>query len=576
MEESGGPLLRLGGSLQWLSSKPFLPAIYLVPGIGTPISLCPDHLFATSPFLRQLLPAGPLSSAYSLHLPDVKGSDVTSALQLLATGLTNPIQGLANFNRQMGAIWEIFDLLGVQINMSGGFEITETVAPVKSGVGNNRFRGLEEESEQRKNEKGNGSPVLRVPLRVEDEIWDGDSIPKSRLSECEAEQLQVETQHDGNCNGTRFYGDFENNNEAGNNKNNSGVIAELHGVSAARRKSVGKRKKELELQVGGVMGQESECSEQLDVAPSRKSRNRNCKTAVVKTKSPLLNEGPSQEESGEKLGHPFLCTFCGKRFGVRKYMNRHIRDQHSSRSNQSVECVCQQCGKVFSNKESLRKHTKRFHPIQGFPCKHDGCSEVSMSKSEATQHYRAQHVLVEDVGDSLAEKRTLCNPRTEIDGGSLNACKLCGKSFRERSSLNEHMKRCTARCSNNFSSEEDNVENSSSVMNQNRNWNPNLSGPEVEGDGSSLCTILSASTAILAIEESCHGQPHDARENEVEMFGSEDQGETAEASLSESAAPGEDEDESQYRTCPFCTKAVLSSNFDKHVRKHQPITRAIN
>ena len=54
------PLIRLGGSLQWLSSKPLLPAIHLVPGMGTPISLCPDHLLANSPFMRQLLPAGNL------------------------------------------------------------------------------------------------------------------------------------------------------------------------------------------------------------------------------------------------------------------------------------------------------------------------------------------------------------------------------------------------------------------------------------------------------------------------------------------------------------------------------------
>ena len=61
----------------------------------------------------------------------MKGSDVTSALQLLATGGIGPIKGLANFNRQMGAIWEIFDLLGVQIETSGGFEVTETPAAAK-------------------------------------------------------------------------------------------------------------------------------------------------------------------------------------------------------------------------------------------------------------------------------------------------------------------------------------------------------------------------------------------------------------------------------------------------------------
>ena len=124
----------------------------------------------------------------------MKGSDVISALQLLATGLTNPIQGLANFNCKMGAIWEVFDLLGVQINMSGGFEVTETVATAKPGGDSNRV--LDEESEQGSSSQKQAEKVkvplgIRVPLRVEDEIWDGESIPKSRLSECEAEQLQV-------------------------------------------------------------------------------------------------------------------------------------------------------------------------------------------------------------------------------------------------------------------------------------------------------------------------------------------------------------------------------------------------
>jgi len=546
MEESRDPLLRLGGSLQWLSSKPLLPAIYLVPGIGTPISLCPDHLLATSPFLRQLLPPGPLSSAYSLHLPDVKGSDVTSALQLLTTGLTKPIQGLANFNSQMGAIWEIFDLLGVQINMSGGFEVTETIATVKPGVGN--LRAAEEESEERKrlqNEKGKVLPGLRVPLRVEDEIWDGDSIPKSRLSECEAEQLQVETQHDDNCNGRRFSGDFENN-KAGNNNNNnnSGEIAKCHSMDAGRRESVRKRK-ELEGSFeGGVVGQELEGSEPLNVAPSRNSRKRNCKTTALKTNAPLSSEGPSQQESNEELGNPFLCTFCGKSFSVRAYMNRHIRDQHSSGSNQSDKFVCQECGKVFRSKVILKRHTKRFHPIHGFPCKHDGCSEVSMSKSDASKHYRSKHILMVEVDDSLAVKRTFSNPKTEIASASQNTCKLCGKSFRERSSLNEHIKRCKTRCSNYFSIEEE----------QNPNLSKELKSPGVENE---------------------HQVDGDERGNEEEIFEADGQGENAEVSLPEFTAPGE-EDESQYRACPFCAKAVLAVHFDKHVRKHQPITRAIN
>ena len=59
---------------------------------------------------------------------------MASALQLLATGLTDPIRGLSKFNKKMGAIWEIFDLLGVQINKSGDFEVTETVVAGKPEI----------------------------------------------------------------------------------------------------------------------------------------------------------------------------------------------------------------------------------------------------------------------------------------------------------------------------------------------------------------------------------------------------------------------------------------------------------
>ena len=102
---------------------------------------------------------------------------------------------------------------------------------------------------------------------------------------------------------------------------------------------------------------------------------------------------------------------------------------------------------------------------------------------------------------------------------------------------------------------------SSALMEKNQNFSKVCSAPEVDYDKQ---------------EEACFdGWLDDERENEKEIFGTEDQGETAEASKSESAAQGEN-NLSQYRACPFCAKSVPTTQFDKHVRKHQPITRAIN
>ena len=102
---------------------------------------------------------------------------------------------------------------------------------------------------------------------------------------------------------------------------------------------------------------------------------------------------------------------------------------------------------------------------------------------------------------------------------------------------------------------------SSALMEENQNFSKVCSAPEVDYDKQ---------------EQECFdGWLDDERENEVEIFGTEDPGETAKASQSESSAQGED-DLSQYRTCPFCAKSVPVTQFDKHVRKHQAITRAIN
>lgn len=384
-------------------------------------------------------------------------------------------------------------------------------------------------------------------------------------------------QLDGNCNNKLFSGDFENNNRAGENDNkagdgvnSTGENAELENLSVGGREAVGERREFQEPSECSVVSQESEGSGDFDATPPRIPSMRNCKSNGARASSGMETEprlscgSPSQEEPVEKLRLPFLCTYCGKRFRLRSYMNRHIREQHTG-SNRG-EYVCQQCGNVYSSKMSLQKHMKRIHPIQGFPCKHVGCAEVFMSRAEASQHYKNLHVLDKISESSLAEKQTFSNPRTETDGVSLKACNLCGKSFRHRSSLDEHMKRCKTRHSNalinNFNSEEETVTmDSSALMEKNENFSKVCSTPEVDYDKQ---------------EEECFdGWLDDERENEMEIFGTEDQGETVEASLSELAAQGED-DLSQYHACPFCAKSVSATQFDKHVRKHQPITRAIN
>ena len=60
-------LCHLNGSVQWLSATPYLPILQIVPGKGKPLAFPPDHLLASSPLLRDLLPAGWIFSFPLIH-----------------------------------------------------------------------------------------------------------------------------------------------------------------------------------------------------------------------------------------------------------------------------------------------------------------------------------------------------------------------------------------------------------------------------------------------------------------------------------------------------------------------------
>ena len=559
---------------------------------------------------------------------------MASALQLLATGLTDPIRGLSEFNKKMGAIWEIFDLLGVQINMSGGFEVTETVVTGKSaGVGK-----LPEE-DQEKSFPSRKEKMKKNPLRVEDEFWDGESLPKSRVSECEAENFQVKESEDCSladefCSNNGVFGDFENNNEAGDEAGDQSPRASRPGSTVllqncCRVEAASERNEEENVE-GIVTTVTCQEAEDLKESPSNNQAKKNCKTnegvsasdndGVCATKGSLsatkkCASGAKRKKtsplSDEELKRPFLCTYCAKRFSLKRSMTRHVDNIHLKSKpvklemkGEKVECVCQHCGKViscqrnlskhirimhppngvprkqssshtermcqhcgkvFNCQSNLSKHTKNMHPPNGVPCKHVGCSEVFVGKLEATQHYKDVHTSVEDKVDRLEQSRALSSD-LKTDDDSLTPCKQCGKRFKQQSSLNDHMKKCKARSSsaqiNDFSSEGETLEVSSSGL---VDGNPDHS--------QEWCGVKEDNE--VRTEESLDGYEQlddDPGSEIVEFFEAEVQEENGSPA---SAAQGED-DVSQERTCPFCAKVVQAPQFEKHVRKHQPITRALN
>jgi len=546
-ENSKGPLLRLQGSLHWLPSSALLPAIGITAGVGgSSILLFPDHLLATSPFLRQILPSGPLCTAYSVLLPDVNDEDVASALQLLATGKTDPIRGLTKFNKKMAAIWEVFELLGVQIDMRRGFQVTESVGT----------KLLESQSAPENSRDHNGEDQVVAKLRVDDELWEGDSQPKSRISECEAEELHVEK-----CDNSHQVEEYTNKglekslvlklSEDQENNETIGAGQRLDQQNSCREQRLCKSKESPPIFEGKLVQQESEeGSEGNTIHPQIQKKSTWLEDAVIETSQHPddLVKDNKREQCDEK---PFLCPQCGVSFRLKSYLNRHIREVHLAVN--KGEYICHHCGNNFKNKTSLKVHIRRWHSPQGMPCKHPDCEERFSNNREASLHYKQVHILKKETKTKTRSSKT---------------CQHCGESFCKQSSLDAHLKECQLTSSGvsaiNFSSEDQSLlEPSPKIyIENNLQSGKDCGGLEKESHGyfdeiyaQEFGEVVENSSGV-EVDEGSKGHALQPQYNEFLTLNSS-------------------ETQCQQLACPFCAKILLATQFEKHVRKHKPITRTL-
>jgi len=548
-ENSRGPLLRLEGSLHWLPSSALPPAIGITAGVGgSSILLFPDHLLATSPFLRQLLPSGPLCTAYSVLLPDVNVEDVASALQLLATGKTDPIRGLTKFNKKMAAIWEVFELLGVQIDMRRGFQVTESAGTklIETHIA----------SENACNQNGEDHVVAK--LRVDDEMWEGDSQPKSRISECEAEKLHVEKYDYSHqveeyvLKGPEKSLVMKISEDQENNKT-IGAGQGLDHQNSCKLQGLCKSKESPPISERKFVQQESEEGSKGNTNhPQIQRKSIWLEDGVVKTsKQPDDSiEDNKRERCDEK---PFLCPQCGVNFRLKSYLNRHIREVHLEVN--KGDYICHHCGNNFRNKTSLKVHIRRCHSSQGIPCKHPDCEERFSNNKEASLHFKQMHILKKE-----------SNSKTKTR--SAKTCQHCGESFCKQSSLDAHLKECQLISSGvaaiNFSSEDQSLlEPSPKIyMENNLQSDKDCGGLEKESHG--YFDEIYAQEFGEVVENS----------NGVEVDeGSK--GPALQSQYDDLVALNSSQAQCQQLACPFCAKILLATQFEKHVRKHQPITRTL-
>uniref|UniRef100_A0A182NM81 C2H2-type domain-containing protein n=1 Tax=Anopheles dirus TaxID=7168 RepID=A0A182NM81_9DIPT len=116
-------------------------------------------------------------------------------------------------------------------------------------------------------------------------------------------------------------------------------------------------------------------------------------------------------EGARKL---YMCDLCGKNYTHRLGLSNHIRQQHHGEDT-SEKLQCTYCGRQLNGKYNLQKHIRCLHLEPGKLYRCDVCAHESPN--------------------SIA----LQNHKKRVHAGENFACQECGKRFKRKIYLTEHV-----------------------------------------------------------------------------------------------------------------------------------------
>lgn len=111
-------------------------------------------------------------------------------------------------------------------------------------------------------------------------------------------------------------------------------------------------------------------------------------TKVTEPKSkPLPAAKPKGNRPGPKSDKPkdHICPWdgCGKGFGQKSHLTRHIKTAHKG---EMVKCEDQACDKVFSTNQNMQTHFRIVHKKVKLPCRH--CDKSYMAQIDLNNHVK--------------------------------------------------------------------------------------------------------------------------------------------------------------------------------------------
>ncbi|XP_042369478.1 zinc finger protein OZF-like, partial [Plectropomus leopardus] len=140
---------------------------------------------------------------------------------------------------------------------------------------------------------------------------------------------------------------------------------------------------------------------------------------------------------------PFSCSECGKRFGFNKAFNEcgNLR-RHMITHTGKKPFSCSVCGKGFSENAKLKIHIRTHTGEKPFSC--TMCDKAFNEQWSLTSHMRShtgeKPFRCTECGKAFSTSGTLHSHRRTHTGEKPYSCSVCHKSYTQSGSLSKHMK----------------------------------------------------------------------------------------------------------------------------------------
>ncbi|OXA39650.1 Endothelial zinc finger protein induced by tumor necrosis factor alpha [Folsomia candida] len=133
----------------------------------------------------------------------------------------------------------------------------------------------------------------------------------------------------------------------------------------------------------------------------------------------------------------YTCSHCGKGFGEKKPLDRHIRLEHTGERPEK----CDQCEESFVDKVALTRHVAYVHTETKEHVCHicgKGYHLLNVLKMHLKRHDETRKRACETCGEMFLDMSTLQSHRVKVHNEAPVICDECGKAFGSRNSLRKH------------------------------------------------------------------------------------------------------------------------------------------